>query len=187
MIHENPANRTTGARRTVLSTFLVWKTWAPRVRGRRVGAQWWAQTWKTWGSEGGGAEGGLKGRGPKGRGQNFAFFFSSSDPLFVFFQFPRYFVELRWCLRVSIIENVVTTHIWALWASCEPPRGSEEEKKARNFGGPAEGGPNWGVFVGGSGVGGGLGVRGWGSGAWGPGFGSGSPGLGVENGPNTKH
>ena len=32
--------------------------------------------------------------------QNLAFFFSSSDPLFFFLQFPRSFVEFRWSLRV---------------------------------------------------------------------------------------
>ena len=90
-------------------------------------------------------------------------------------------MELRWCLRVSIIENVVTTHIWALWTSCEPPRGSEEKKKSAKF---WRSGGGEGVQAGGLGVG-------WGSGAGALGFGvlvlrSGSPGLGVENGPNTK-
>ena len=33
--------------------------------------------------------------------------------LFFFFQFLRSFMELRWFLRVFIIENVVPTHIWS--------------------------------------------------------------------------
>ena len=33
--------------------------------------------------------------------------------LFFFLQFRRSFVELRWSLRVFIIENVFTTHIWS--------------------------------------------------------------------------
>ena len=39
-------------------------------------------------------------------------FFFLSRPSFCFvFQFLRFFVELRWSLRVFIIENVFTTHI----------------------------------------------------------------------------
>ena len=58
------------------------------------------------------------GSGPVGCGpggsHNFALFFLSRPSfLFLFFQIPRYFVDFRWSLRVSIIESVFTTHIWS--------------------------------------------------------------------------
>ena len=54
--------------------------------------------------------------------QIFALFFSP-NPLFVsFLQFPMFFVELRWSLRVFIKENVFTTHMWAPRTSCEAGR-----------------------------------------------------------------
>ena len=45
--------------------------------------------------------------------QNFASF--PPPDLFVYLQFPMYFVDLRWSLRAFIIESVFSTHIWALW------------------------------------------------------------------------
>ena len=66
---------------------------------------------KRWGSEGWGWERRVEGEG----GENFALFFYSPDPLFVFSsQFPKFFVELRWSLRVCNVEHVFTT-------SCETP------------------------------------------------------------------
>ena len=74
------------------------------------------------GPGGGGPGGGGPGGGGPGGGQNFALFISSPDPLFVFFfQFLLFFVELWWVVRVCNIEKVFTTHIWALWTSCETP------------------------------------------------------------------
>ena len=50
--------------------------------------------------------------------QNFAFFFFLPRPSCCYFQFPRSFVELRLPLRDDIIQNVFTTHIWALQILC---------------------------------------------------------------------
>ena len=72
------------------------------------------------------------------------FFFPPSDPLFVFFfsNFRGLSLNCGWSLRVCIIEKVVTTHIWALWTSCETP--------AAPFGPPSFGppilGPRTGCF-----------------------------------------
>ena len=61
--------------------------------------------------------------GAEGCGLKFRVFFFVFRPSFLFFlQIPKYFVELRWCLRVFIIENVVTTHKYGVfWTSDEAP------------------------------------------------------------------
>ena len=84
--------------------------WVVRVGAVRVGT---AQE-----KSGSGPGGAQSGWGPKFR----AYFSLSRPPFcFLFFQFPMSLVALRWSLRACIIENVFTTHIWALWTSCEAP------------------------------------------------------------------
>ena len=56
----------------------------------------------------------------------FRAFFSFSD--FLFFQFPSSFVELRWALRVFIIENTPTYPNPPWWNT-----GGEHELAARVF------------------------------------------------------
>ena len=80
-----------------------------RVGGRRVG---------------GAKDGGRRVGGRRVGGQHFALFFSSSDPLFVFFlQFPEVFRGIAvGPLHVCIIEKVVTTHKFGLSAHLVKPR-----------------------------------------------------------------
>ena len=84
-----------------------------------------------------GRSGGPKGGGPKGGGRRvgaerwgpkvgakISRFFFPLPTLFLFFsfQFPWFFVELRWSLRVSINENLFGTHKFGVQRALGHPR-----------------------------------------------------------------